>query len=38
MELSLLDYSIDQLEWGARSALTGRSLTVSQADIRALAR
>jgi glycine reductase complex component B subunit alpha and beta len=36
MELSLLDYSIDRLEWGARSALTGRSLTVSQADIRDL--
>lgn len=36
MELTLLDYSIDQLEWGPRSALTGRLLTVSQADIRDL--
>ena len=33
MELALLDYSIDRLEWGPRSALAGRSLTVSQADI-----
>ena len=36
MELALLDYSIDQLEWGPRSVLTGRSLTLSQADIRDL--
>jgi glycine reductase len=36
MELTLLDYSIDALEWGPRSALTGRSLTISQADIRDL--
>jgi glycine reductase len=36
MELTLLDYSIDALEWGPRSALTGRSLTISQAGIRDL--
>jgi len=36
MELALLDYSIDQLQWGPRTALTGRSLTISEADIRDL--
>src|SRR5512139_3044674 len=36
MELALLDYSIDQLEWGPRTALTGRSLTILEADIRDL--
>ena len=36
MELALLDYSIDRLDWGPRSALTGRSLTISEADIRDL--
>ncbi len=36
MELALLDYSIDELEWGPRSVMTGRSLTISQAEIQDL--
>ncbi|HET7006430.1 MAG TPA: glycine/sarcosine/betaine reductase component B subunit [Candidatus Binatia bacterium] len=36
MELALLDYSIDELEWGPRSVMTDRSLTISQADIQDL--
>jgi glycine reductase complex component B subunit alpha and beta len=36
MELALLDYSIDELEWGPRSTMTGRSLTISQAEIQDL--
>ena len=36
MELALLDYSIDELDWGPRSVMTGRSLTISQAEIQDL--
>ena len=36
MELALLDYSIDKLEWGERTMLRGKSLSISQADIREL--
>jgi glycine reductase len=38
MELELLDYSIDELQWGERTALTDKSLSVSLADLRELLR
>src|SRR5262245_29182949 len=36
MKLELLDYSIDELRWGERSALTGKTLTVAVAELREL--
>jgi sarcosine reductase len=36
MELELLDYSIDELQWGERTILAGNSLSVSSADFREL--
>jgi glycine reductase len=36
MELELLDYSIDELQWGERTTLTGKSLSVSVAELRKL--
>ena len=36
MELELLDYSIDEFQWGERTALTGKSLSVSVADLQEL--
>jgi sarcosine reductase len=36
MELELLDYSIDELRWGERTALTGKSLSVYAPDLREL--
>jgi glycine reductase len=37
MELELLDYAIDKLEWGERSELRGKSLTIARADLEKLA-
>jgi sarcosine reductase len=36
MELELLDYSIDELRWGERTALTGKSLSVYAPDLQEL--
>ena len=36
MELELFDYSIDELRWGERTALTGKSLSVYAPDLREL--
>jgi glycine reductase complex component B subunit alpha and beta len=36
MELELLDYSIDELRWGERTALTGNSLSVYAPDLQEL--
>lgn len=36
MDLELLDYAIDELKWGDRTLLTGKSLTISRADLREL--
>ncbi|HEV8719088.1 MAG TPA: glycine/sarcosine/betaine reductase component B subunit [Candidatus Binatia bacterium] len=36
MELELFDYSIDELRWGERTALTGKSLSVHAPDLREL--
>ncbi|MGH7809734.1 MAG: glycine/sarcosine/betaine reductase component B subunit, partial [Candidatus Binatia bacterium] len=36
MELELLDYSIDEIQWGERTFLKGKSLTVALADLREL--
>jgi glycine reductase complex component B subunit alpha and beta len=36
MELELHDYSIDELQWGERTILTGNSLFVSSAELREL--
>jgi glycine reductase len=36
MELELFDYSIEELQWGERTALRGKSLTVAVADLRDL--
>jgi len=33
MELSLLDYSIDEIQWGERTTLRGKSLTLSVAEL-----
>src|SRR5258706_14311307 len=36
MELTLLDYTIDNIAWGERSELIGNSLSLSVADIETL--
>lgn len=36
MELELFDYSIDDLQWGKRTALTGKSLLLCQNDFQEL--
>src|SRR2546425_10922224 len=33
LELELLDYSIEEIQWGERTFLDGRSLSVSAADL-----
>jgi hypothetical protein len=33
VELELLDYSLEELQWGERTALTGKSLSVCVADL-----
>lgn len=38
MELELLDYSIDEIQWGERTFLKDKSLTVAPADLRELFR
>jgi hypothetical protein len=34
MELQLLDYTLEDLQWGEHTALDGKSLSVSVADLR----
>jgi sarcosine reductase len=34
MELELLDYAVEDLHWGARTALNGKSLSISVADLK----
>jgi glycine reductase len=36
VELELLDYAIDEIQWGERTFLKGKSLTVAPADLRGL--
>jgi len=38
VELELLDYSIDELRWGERTALSGKSLSVAPTDLHELLR
>jgi glycine reductase len=38
VELELLDYSIEEIQWGERTFLKGKSLTVAPADLRELFR
>src|SRR5262245_53706936 len=36
MELELLDYSIEQLDWGERSVFAAKSLRIARSDVEAL--